>query len=561
MYLPPHVSAWALERAAKERPREAARLADLGAKLRGARSGDEERVLRAEIISTAIALIAWAAPGSVTIAGIGASTFLAVGLSIGLSYAAQALQSRGSSPLSNFAQSEQGSKYNERQAIPSKRILYGESQVGGALFIEVVKPPYLYMGFLICDEQVTSFRKMWIATNEVAFSGLTPNSVLTPIAVDGAPNYPGRLQASFRVGLPSQTLDGLLATDLTHLDASFRQQGVATVVARFHYGADYNEFTRLWGQVQRPNPLFLVRGVAVPDPRVQGTVLNWDPDDPASVEAARATWGYSNNASLVTAHYLTQRYGGRIKPSRMDWDKVVEAADFDDDMIACNDGTSQRRYTIDGAVTLNQSPSTVVAGMIAANRGYVLQSAGRVWPSSSKPRKTIATIHDGLLAGPVSIRMAKPKRDLINRVKTRFIAPDREYQTADGPVLTRTDLQEADGEVLDATLTLPFTSDNRRAQRLAKAYLSNARLGKQISCRVDVLLLAECDDDLIGGAVNFDSALFPAGNGLYLVADWGFADSFSKIDLSLVAYDPSVETDWVAANDEKPFTIADLNAA
>lgn len=559
MHVPPHIAAWALQRVT-ENPREAAQLADLRAKYRKAKRPEEEHVLRAEIISTVIALAAWSTSG-LTIAGISATAVLGVGLSIGLSYAAQALQSRGNSPLSNFAQSEQGSKYNERQAIPSKRILYGESQVGGALFIEVVKPPYLYMGFLICDEQITSFEKMWIGTNEVTFSSLTPNSVLTPIAVDGAPNYPARLQASFRVGRPSQTLDGLLAADLIHLDSTFRQRGVATVVARFHYGTDYTEFTKLWGQVQRPNPLFLVRGVAIPDPRIPGTILNWDPDDPASVEAARATWVYSNNASLVTAHYLTQRYGGRIKPGRMDWDKVAIAADFDDDMIACNDGTTQRRYTIDGAVTLNQPASTVVAGMIAANRGYVLQSAGRVWPSSSKPRETIATIHDKLLAGPVSIRMAKPKRDLINRVKTRFTAPDREYQTADGPVLSRTDLQTIDGEILDATLTLPFTSDNRRAQRLAKAFLSNARLGKQISCRVDVLFLAECDDDLIGAAVNFDSSLFPAGNGLYLVTDWGFADGFTKIDLSLVAYDPSIETDWVAANDEKPFTIANLNAA
>jgi hypothetical protein len=484
-----------------------------------------------------------------------------VGASIGASYLARALQSRGNSPISNFAQSEQGNRFNERQPIPSKRIIYGEAQVGGALFFEVVKAPYLYHGFLICADQITAFRKMWVGTNEVSFAALAPNTILTPIPVDGMPDFPNRLKASLRIGLPSQTLDGLLAADLTHLDATFRQQGIATAVARYHYGANYEEFVRLWGQAQRPNPLFLVNGVAVPDPRIAGTILNWNPDDPDSVEEAKATWRYSNNASLVTAHYLTQRYGGRIKPGRMDWDKVVAAADFDDDLIYCNDGTYQRRYTIDGVVTLNQPPSTVVAGMIAANRGFVLQSAGKVWVSSSRPRRAIATIHDGLLTGPVSIRQAKPKRDLINLVKTRFVAPDREYQTVDGPVLKRPDLEAADGEVLDAPLNLPFTLDHRRAQRLAKAFLLSGRSARQITCQCDVLLLAECEEELIDGAVNFDSRLFPSGNGLYLVDSWEFADGFSKINLSLSEYDPSIETAWIAANDELPFEIADLNAS
>jgi hypothetical protein len=36
-------------------------------------------------------------------------------------------------------------------------------------------------------------------------------------------------------------------------------------------------------------------------------------------------------------------------------------------------------------VTLNQSPATVISGMISANRGRILESAGTVWPSSSAP--------------------------------------------------------------------------------------------------------------------------------------------------------------------------------
>lgn len=253
---------------------------------------------------------------------------------------------------------------------------------------------------------------------------------------------------------------------------------------RYSYGFDFEEFTHLWGQTSRPNPLWLVDGVAVPDPRRPGHILDWDPDDRESVEEARASWTWSNNAALVQAHYLTQRYGGCIRPSRTDWDKVARAAEWDDGLIGCVNGEFIRRHTIDGVVTLNQPPSDVISAMISANRGFILQSAGRVWVSSSLPRSPIATIHDGLLTGPVEYRAGKPKRDLINHVKVRFVASDREYQVADGPVLARDDLKAADGELLDGTLALSFTMDARRAKRLQKAFLDTARLGRQMSIDV-----------------------------------------------------------------------------
>jgi hypothetical protein len=94
---------------------------------------------------------------------------------------------------------------------------------------------------------------------------------------------------------------------------------------------------------------------------------------------------------LVQAHYLTQRFGGRIDPRRLDWDKTAEAADWDDGLVARKDGTFFKRHTIDGVVTLNQSPATVISGMISANRGRILESAGTVWPS--RRRTEIIELH------------------------------------------------------------------------------------------------------------------------------------------------------------------------
>jgi hypothetical protein len=576
--LDPHVAAWALARI-RENPQLAAEITAHLHRIPKSAQYPSERILRAEIISTIIGLTA-------LIEGIGVSTAVAgavggaivgVAISIGVNYAISALttRSQGSGPIPGSQGSalattdaasatinSQAVQIVERQAIPSKRIIYGVVNTSGVLFFEQVKPPFLYQGLMLCARPVTAFLGLQIGTQQIGFSAINPNTILTPIALSGQPNFPGRLRASFRLGSTSQAIDPLLAADFASLDAQFRQRGIATLVLRYDYGADFTEYTALWGQVSRPNPLTLVQGVAVPDPRNPSHVLQFDPSDPAATAAAEATWSYSNNAALVQTHYLIQRYGGRINPSRVNWDKVAKAADWDDGLVARKDGTYFKRHTIDGVVTLNQSPVNVMAGMIAANRGFILESAGRVWVSSSYPRTPIVTIYDGLLTGPVEYRAAKPKRDMANRIKVRFVAADREYQEVDGTVLSRSDYKTLDGELLDATLDLPFTMDTGnvgRVQRLQKAFIENSRLGRQIACTCDVALLADCNDDLVGNTVVFSSVLFAQANGTYFVSNWGFSDNFSSITLSLTEYNPSIETDYIAATDEQPFTLAPLN--
>lgn len=571
MSIDAHIAEWALSRVRSE-----SRLAaEVDAYVRRVRREAIERpspenVLRADPITvgTLILTTIGVTGASAAVAGIVGGAVL-IGASIAVNYAIASFTRKSSSGAAETTAAEQALnsqaiKYNERQAIPSKRIIYGQAQVGGALFFEQVKPPYLYMGHLICARRITAFQRMWLGTTELSFASLAPGAARAPLAVTDQPNYPGRLLASFRLGDPDQAIDPLLAADFPALNASFRQRGIASVTLRYHYGANFDEYTALWGQGSRPNPLFLVSGVAVPDPRNPAHILDWDPDDPVAVATAEASWSFSNTAALVQAHYLTQRYGGRIKPYRMQWDRVAEAADWDDGLIGRADGTMIKRHTIDGVVTLNQRPATVIAGMLKANRGFVLQSGGKIWPSSSLPRQAIGTINDRLLTGAVDYRAAKPKRDLVNRIKVRFVAADREYQLADGPVLDRTDLRSRDGEVLDGTLELPFTMDTgpaTRPQRLEKAFLENSRLGRQITCRCDVMLLAEIDDELEGGCLNFESDLFAQANGLYQCTRWGFSDNFSSIDIDLVEYDPSIETDWNPLVDEKTFTLASLDVS
>ncbi|MGJ5032363.1 DUF6950 family protein [Bradyrhizobium sp. HKCCYLS2038] len=503
-----------------------------------------------------IALLTFAGIEATTLA-VSVTTFLiTTAASLAISAAVSLLTPQKGGTIDNSAggtadySSASAVQVTERQAVPYKRVIVGRAFVGGALFFEQVKAPYLTMGILVNYGQIDSIESVFVGSNQLAFSTFAPNTILTPIAAANQPAYYAKMRCSFRYGSATQAADPLILSRYPNVGSEFRQRGIATAVYEFAFGADTTEYTKLWGQVSRPATYLIVKGVPVYDPR-----------DPTQTVSDPSTWKWSNNATLIQTWYLTQTFGGRIPVNRIRWDKIIDSANYDDDLIGCSDGTMIRRHTIDGVITLNQSPYQVLQDLLTSNRAQVLTSGGMVWVESSRPKSPIATIHDRILVGAISYQNDKQKSDKLNKLQVRFVSPDQEYQVVDGPVLDRTDLQATDGETLSATLALSYTQDYRRAERLQKAFLLSSRLGGTITCNVDVRLMTVAKDDLIGNVVTVASELFAKMNGTYLVTAVGFADDLTNLSLALARYDATIESAWNPETDEMPFTISTVNVS
>lgn len=492
---------------------------------------------------------------SITAAQIG-GTLVSFGLLTGLMVAQRMLAKQGSMS----ARDENAGKFNERQSIPTKRVIVGTSRVGGALFFEEVKPPYLYMGFLLSAERISGISKLWIGDNDIPFSAITENTILIPARASGKsstdygesttsyPRYDLRLKVSFRYGEDDQGVDPIIAAAFTSIGSEFRQRGSACAVLRCDWGADQTEYTDLWGQVQRPSPYYLVHGG-----------LRWDPRDPTQDKDDKTTWKWTDNPTLHAFHVARSEDGGRLFDSVYEWDleKVCACADWDDSPIHTAAGDKIKRYTANGVYKMDQDAASVLKSLMSANRSRLIDMGGKLWFDSSEPKSPIATIHDGILMGGFETSFSKPKRDMTNRTLTRFVASDREYQVVDGPIYDNTAWQSEDGEVLETTIDLPFTDDHRIVQRIAKAEAKETRLGKSIACRCDISILAMASDSLIGAAVTFNSNLFPSSNGVYRVTKMSILDA--AVDLQLEEYDPSIETDWNYATDEQSFDLPALD--
>lgn len=87
--------------------------------------------------------------------------------------------------------------------------------------------------------------------------------------------------------------------------------------------------------------------------------------------------------------------------------------------------------------------------------------------------------------------------------------------------------------------------------------MEQSRLGRTLSGSVGLEFLGIKAGDVL----YVESAIYPAIDGTYMVADFGFADDFSALALTLAEYDPDINADWDPDADEQDFTLPELDVS
>jgi hypothetical protein len=159
------------------------------------------------------------------------------------------------------------------------------------------------------------------------------------------------------------------------------------------------------------------------------------------------------------------------------------------------------------------------------------------------------------MVGGFEFRNDKPTRELLNIVRTEFVAEDREYAVNNGPVYKNTALITQDGEEHTTTLRLSFTSSHQTVQRIAKAHCLESRLRKTVKIAVDLTHFRIT----AGTIVRFDFDVLPTASGIYMVLSTSMSNGFGAIELTMVEYDKTIY-DWTPSTDEEDFTLTVTSA-
>lgn len=488
-------------------------------------------------------------------ATIGATGQLAVQVGIGLalsaaSYGLSYLLSGGGKRQQQSQQDNLGIQIEELSGLLERRRIYGTCVVSGGVFFQKTTggssgKRFFLKGFTLSDGICDGLESIII------------NGVECPLDSSGNPqiapwyNASGnKMRVSFRSGTDDQAMDTIIAArfasppddfypdDANRVTkwAAFRQRGVATVVVEMDFGTDADTHTELWGVGGVPDLKFKVRGLRVYDSR-----------DSNQSATDSSTWGYSSNAALVEADWLTSDMGFGIDPSEIDWDSVGGSATFDDRWMQTLAG-SERRGRINGLVLGSEANDDVLKSMALQNRAIIRRAFGRYTiKADSFDSDPVRTIHQGILIGGFSFQNEPDTRAAVNRAEVQFSPATKQNQSAetfyeDAALIT------LDGQTLPQRSSLKYCDSSAAAQRLAYGTIKDNRAGRTFSGNFDISVLnapGKPNGQLLeaGDVVRLDFRNYDQMNGLYRVTDLEINQDFS-VSLAMAGYDPDAITGW-----------------
>ena len=189
----------------------------------------------------------------------------------------------------------------------------------------------------------------------------------------------------------------------------------------------------------------------------------------------------------------------------------------------------ERRYTCNGAFTLDAKPIDIIKKMLTGGAGRLVWSQGRyeLYPAVyNTPEDRPLTESD--LRDSISVVPAPSRRDRINTVRGTFVDPSQYWQQTDFPVIQNADALAADGEELTTSIELPYTISCATAQRIAKIHLERSLLGMVVTFPGKLT----CFGYKPGNVVKLNIAQLGWVDKTFRVTDWKMADN-GGVDLLL----------------------------
>lgn len=209
-----------------------------------------------------------------------------------------------------------------------------------------------------------------------------------------------------------------------------------------------------------PNIKLLKRGRRVYDPRSGYTV-------------------FSDNAALVILDYF--RTYLKRSDEHINWEQFKEAANICDEYVSNADGSTERRYRINGEFEVDEAPAKILDAMLQACGGeltYIAGKHGLLVGAYYGP--ATMTLDESCISGDIKIIPETSYKERTNTITGTFIDPKQNYVEADFPPVVVKEWVEKDGAEITQDMDFRFVTSEYQAQRLSNIILRRKRVGRTI---------------------------------------------------------------------------------
>lgn len=171
----------------------------------------------------------------------------------------------------------------------------------------------------------------------------------------------------------------------------------------------------------------------------------------------------------------------------INWESFKEAANICDEAVKNADGTSERRYTINGEFDMDEAPASIMAEMLkacGADLSYVAGKYGLLVGAYYGP--ATMTLSEDCVCGEVKIYPEASFDKRSNTITGRFTSPTKGYSETDFPSVFVPEWVEKDGERKIIDIDYRFVTSPYQAQRVSAIFLRRARAGRiiEVTCNM-----------------------------------------------------------------------------
>jgi hypothetical protein len=461
------------------------------------------------------------AAAGLTIFGLSATTLggfaAAFALGAGLSMVSRALI-----PKPSIGQQLTGLDFTVREPDATRKMIYGRTRVGGAvIFIDTTNGDdaneYIHLVLAFAGHEVDAFEKIYANQEKIWDNGSRTVSWQPYLDVN--------------VHLGDQTAaDSELVERSSKWTTDHKLLDTAYVYIRLKYDAEF--FAN-----GLPNFSATIRGKKVLNPVT--SVTEW-----------------TQNPALCIYDYLRDtKYGLSESASDINSAALATAISLCDQDVALAAGGNQARYTLDGVIDTANSKKENIEAMLSAMAGKLVYSSGEYFVSGGAYVAPTVTIDESVMVGGLDVQTKQSRRSLYNGVKGIFRSEEDDYNTADYPAQLSSTYSAADGDPIYLDMALPFTTNNIRAQRIAKLALLQSRQQTTITvpCNLTALKFRAGDTVMITNAkMGWSQKVFQViGYDLSLTASGEIVVNVQGIETAAAIYDwtSSDEEDYLAGGE------------
>ncbi len=346
----------------------------------------------------------------------------------------------------------EGINFNVRDPASTRKLVYGKARIGGTIVFFNTSDTdnnYLHMVIAVAGHEIESFEEVYFGEEKVWENGSYLN------------DWDDHCLLTFHDGSQT-TADSTLVGAATGWTNDHKLLDTAYIYARL----DYDREKYVSGV---PNISCVIKGKKVYDPRTSTTV-------------------WSDNPALILNDYLKDtKYGLGESASKIDTTALTTAANICDENMPIGGGSNQKKYTCDGVLDTASSIKSNVENILTSMMGSLHWSDGKFYMLAQKYTTPVAdAIDEDMIVAPIKVSTKRSRSSLYNSVKGKFVSTENNYVVADYPTQSVAQYVTDDGEELALDLTLPMTTENKRAQRIAYLTMKKSRLQMSINMQLNL---------------------------------------------------------------------------